>query len=72
MINDVYGAWGETAKTILRQITRRLAARDGQHLGTVSIKTHRWLLSRLQRRVADILLLATPSDLREGPHEQYQ
>jgi len=65
MIQDVFGAWGATARSILAQLARRQADRSGQHRGTVAIMNARWLLSRLQRRVADLLMLATP-------HEQYQ
>jgi len=60
MVQDVYGAWGVTARAIILQLARRIADRDGQHRGTTSTMIHRWLLSRLQRRVADILLRATP------------
>ena len=62
MIQDVYGAWGTTARSVLALLAQRMGDRSGHHRGTVTIMNHRWLLSRLQRRVADILLLATPPD----------
>jgi len=63
MIQDVFGAWGNTARLVLSRITQRIADRTGQHRGSVAAKSARWLLSRHQRRVADILLMATPPDL---------
>jgi len=55
--------WGTTARLILTRIAQRIADRTGQHRGSVAAKSARWLLSRHQRRVADILLLAMPPDL---------
>jgi len=63
MTQDVFGAWGNTARLVLSRIIQRIADRTGQHRGSVAAKSARWLLSRHQRRVADILLLATPPDL---------
>jgi len=60
MIQDTYGAWGHTALDVLAHLARRIADREGNHRGTVSVMNHRWLLSRLQCRVANHLLLATP------------
>ena len=62
MIQDVYGAWSDSAREILGHISRRMADRWGSHRGTVRNTNSRWLLSRLQKRVADILLLATPAE----------
>ena len=61
MIQDVYGAWGDTARSVLALLARREANRSGAHRGSVALKNRRWLLSRAQRRIADILLLATPA-----------
>jgi hypothetical protein len=56
MIQDIYGAWGQSAKPIIKQLSRRIADRTGDHRAGTHRRTQMKLLVRHMRRIADILL----------------
>lgn len=57
MCQDVFGAWGDAADKLLRELSHRVANRSGANRSQTHRRTHLRLLARHQRRIADLLLL---------------